>query len=126
MMRSGQKIRFSPNCPHTCFYLQLTKYRQSALKPHQDSCTTTARRLGAAKGLKKVTAGNRDPKIKQRALENKCSTQQLQISSLLSASFVLCFQTIKYMYTAIEHFSFLFVIHALSKFVCFLVSFPNG
>lgn len=62
-----------------------------------------------------------DPKIKQRKLENKRSTQQLQISSLLPASFVLCFQNIKYMYTAVEHFSFLFVLHLCASLWVFLM-----
>lgn len=76
---------------------------------------------GLQRDLKKVAAGARDPKIKQRKLENKRSTQQLQISRLLTASFVLCFQNIKYMYTAVVHFSFLFVLHLCAFLWVFLM-----
>lgn len=69
-----------------------------------DSCHINHSVMMWIYSTKGLAAGARDPKIKQRKLENKRSTQQLQISSLLPASFVLCFQNIKYMYTAVVHF----------------------
>lgn len=103
-----------------CVFIISISYQIAVTSIIQLWCEFTPQK-GCKGTLKKVAAGARDSKIKQRKLENKRSTQQLQISSLLTASFVLCFQNIKYMYTAVVHFSFLFVLHLCASLWVFLM-----
>lgn len=103
-----------------CVFIISISYQIAVTSIIQLWCEFTPQR-GSTKGLCSPFVEPETQKSNRESWRTNAAHSSCKISSLLSASFVLCFQNIKYMYTAVVHFSFLLVLHLCASLWVFLM-----